>query len=214
MNEPAIESAVHTTPPIISAATIPPVPFRPTATITTEARISVISVMPLTGFEPTMAIAFAATVVKRKAMTAVRMMATAANNRLPSITPNQKNKNVSISVMPAAIAMKRKGRSLLLLAVSPLVSVAFVASPTALLMTPHDLMMPMMPAIAIAPIPMLLPYDVKICSGDMSPTAVAMAGFHWFNTVSENNNAIPGTTSHHTNREPSVIIRAYRNPMM
>ena len=119
--------------------------------------MSVISVMPETGFEPTMAMALAATVVKRKAMTAVRMMATAANSRLPSMTPNQKNRKVIRMVTTAEMAMNLNGRSLLspLVAVSPLP--AFVASPTALLMTLHDLMMPMMPAMAMAPMPMLLP---------------------------------------------------------
>ena len=62
MKAPAIESAVHTTPPIIIAAVIPPVPVRPALTSTSELRISVISVMPDTGFVPTIAIAFAATV--------------------------------------------------------------------------------------------------------------------------------------------------------
>ena len=45
-------------------------------------------------------------------------------------------------------------------------------------------------------------------SGDMSPTAVVMAGFHWFSTVSENSSAIVGTTSHQTNSEPNVMMRA------
>ena len=90
---------------------MPPVPFNPTATITTEARMSVISVMPDTGFEPTIAIALAATVVNRNAMTAVRMIATRAKSRLPSITPNQKNRKVRTRVTIEAMAMKRKGRS-------------------------------------------------------------------------------------------------------
>ena len=87
MNEPAIDSAVQTTPPIRSAASIPALPFSPTATMTTEARISVMSVMPDTGLLPTMAIALAATVVKRKAMTATSRMPTTAWRRLKSITP-------------------------------------------------------------------------------------------------------------------------------
>ena len=78
MNPPAIESAVHTTPPITSAATIPAVPFSPTATRMTDARMRVISVMPDTGFVPTIAIAFAATVVNRKAITATTTKATTA----------------------------------------------------------------------------------------------------------------------------------------
>ena len=50
---PAIESAVHTTPPITIAATMPDVPLRPIATKIADAIISVISVMPDTGLEPT-----------------------------------------------------------------------------------------------------------------------------------------------------------------
>ena len=76
MNPPAIDRAVHTTPPITKAATIPVAPFKPTATITTEARINVIKVMPDTGLVPTMAMALAATVVNRKAMPATNRMAT------------------------------------------------------------------------------------------------------------------------------------------
>ena len=73
---PAIDNAVHTTPPITNAATIPSGPFNPTATITTEARINVINVMPDTGLVPTMAMAFAATVVNRNAIPATNTMAT------------------------------------------------------------------------------------------------------------------------------------------
>ena len=86
MKPPAMESAVQTTPPITSAATIPPGPFRPTATITTDARISVISVMPDTGLVPTMAMALAATVVKRNEMPATSRIATTVCIRLPCIT--------------------------------------------------------------------------------------------------------------------------------
>ena len=48
---------------------MPAGPFNPTATKMMEARINVMSVMPDTGFVPTIAIAFAATVVNRKAIT-------------------------------------------------------------------------------------------------------------------------------------------------
>ena len=86
MNPPAIDKAVQTTPPITNAATIPLGPFRPTATMTTEASISVISVMPDTGLVPTIAMALAATVVKRKAIPATSRMATTVCIRLPCIT--------------------------------------------------------------------------------------------------------------------------------
>ena len=84
---PAVESAVQTTPPIISAATMPAGPFRPTPTMMTEARMRVISVMPDTGLLPTIAMALAATVVKRKAMTATRITPVSVKSRLPSMTP-------------------------------------------------------------------------------------------------------------------------------
>ena len=86
MKPPAMDRAVQTTPPMTSAATMPPGPFKPTATMTTEARMSVISVMPDTGLVPTMAMALAATVVKRKAMPATSRMATTVCSRLPCIT--------------------------------------------------------------------------------------------------------------------------------
>ena len=124
--------------------------------------MSVISVIPLTGFEPTMAMAFAATVVKRKAITATSTMATRACSTLPSITPNQKKRKVIKIVTTDAIPMKRNDRSRCVrccaaAAPSPLPFISFAASPTALLMMPHDLMMPMMPAIAMPPIPIDLP---------------------------------------------------------
>ncbi len=56
---------MQTTPPIISAAIIPEVPFNPTEVRMIEDRINVIKVIPLTGFVPTIAIALAATVVNR-----------------------------------------------------------------------------------------------------------------------------------------------------
>ena len=51
-----------------------------------EERMRVMSVIPLTGLDPTMAMALAATVVKRKAMTATMRMPTMVKRRLPPIT--------------------------------------------------------------------------------------------------------------------------------
>ena len=64
-----MERAVQTTPPMIRAATIPDVPVNPTATKITDANIKVMSVIPDTGFVPTIAIALAATVVNKNAIT-------------------------------------------------------------------------------------------------------------------------------------------------
>ena len=79
---PAIESAVHTTPPITIEATMPCEPLRPMATKMPEAMMSVISVMPDTGLLPTMAMALAATVVKRNAITTTTIKATMVCMRL------------------------------------------------------------------------------------------------------------------------------------
>lgn len=76
MKAPAIERAVQTTPPIMRAAVMPASPFSPILDRISEQRISVINVMPETGFVPTMAMALAATVVNRKDMTATMAMAT------------------------------------------------------------------------------------------------------------------------------------------
>ena len=138
---------------------MPPGPFRPTATITTEAKMSVIRVIPETGFEPTIAMALAATVVKRKAMAATSRMAMMAKRRLPSITPNQKKRKVTrmVTSEPIAIILKEMSRwvRFTFSSTSLLPFSSLAARPTALLMMPQLLMMPMIPAMAIPPIPML-----------------------------------------------------------
>ena len=138
---------------------MPPGPFRPTATITTEAKMSVIRVIPETGFEPTIAMALAATVVKRKAMAATSRMAIMAKRRLPSITPNQKKRKVTrmVTSEPIAIILKEMSRwvRFTFSSTSLLPFSSLAARPTALLIMPQLLMMPMIPAMAIPPIPML-----------------------------------------------------------
>ena len=146
---------------MMSAATMPPVPLRPTATITTEARMSVISVIPDTGLLPTMAIALAATVVKRNAITATSSIPTAAKRILPFITPNQKNRKMtkSVTIAPMAIilnGMSRCVRSTCLPSLLP-PRISLAARLTAFFIIPHELMMPIMPAMAIPPIPIYLP---------------------------------------------------------
>ena len=83
---PAIDSAVHTTPPITIEAMMPAEPFKPIDTKIPDEIISVISVIPDTGLEPTIAMALAATVVNRKAITATTRNATTVCTRL-WITP-------------------------------------------------------------------------------------------------------------------------------
>ena len=97
MKPPAIESAVQTTPPMTIAATMPLVPDNPMLTSTSDESMSVMSVMPDTGLEPTIAMAFAATVVKRNDMTKTIASATSVCIQLPSM-PNWKNTSVATRV--------------------------------------------------------------------------------------------------------------------
>ncbi len=69
---------MQTTPPITIEATMPDVPLRPMPTNIAEAIMRVMRVMPLTGLEPTMAIALAATVVNRNAIMRTTSQAIAA----------------------------------------------------------------------------------------------------------------------------------------
>ena len=151
-----MESAVHTTPPITIDAMMPFVPLKPTATNTVLATMSVISVMPDTGLLPTMAIALAATVVNKNAITTTTKNATMAWSKLP-ITPIQKNTKVTTnaaanentnSFMEMSFWVRTGFSSL------PLPLNDLPAKPTALLITPHDLMMPITPLMAIPPMPM------------------------------------------------------------
>ena len=156
MKAPAMASAVQTTPPMISAAVMPAVPLSPALTSISELRISVISVMPDTGFVPTIAMALAATVVNRNEMTKTMAIAMPAWSQLSS-SPKRKKMNVVASTAISTerisfIGMSRWVRS----AVSaparrPRSSVT--ASPSACRMMFDERTMPMTPAIAIPPIP-------------------------------------------------------------
>ena len=77
---------------------MPDEPLSPMPTKMAEAMMRVIRVMPDTGFEPTIAIALAATVVNRNAMSVTTSHATnACQNVL--MTPIQKNNSTAIKAM-------------------------------------------------------------------------------------------------------------------
>src|SRR5574341_1439806 len=77
-SDPAIESAVQTTPPMSSVWSIPPGPERPRPERATAVTMSVVSVIPEIGVMEIMAMAQADTAVKRKEMASVRAVATSA----------------------------------------------------------------------------------------------------------------------------------------
>lgn len=168
------------------------------------------SVMPETGLEPTMAIALAATVVKRKAITVMVIRATMAC-RSVIFTPIIRKMNTARSVRNRKSVTNDifRSRSLLLTATcSPPPPFLPTANLKALPITPDDLMMPMIPAMAMAPIPMGRTYSAKIASADMAangftpPDAAANAPISLTSGIS---------TSHETS-EPTVMITAKRNP--
>ena len=109
--------------------------------------------------------------------------------------------------------MSRCVLSISLLALLP-PFISLVARLTALLMMPQLFTIPMIPAMAMPPIPIDLAYSLKICSGVMSPTAVVILGSHMFNTSWGNKSAMPGTMIHQTAREPKQIMNAYFSPMI
>ena len=114
--------------------------------------------MPLTGFEPTMAMALAATVVKRKEMTATIRSPTRACQTLLTTPPKAKKAKMQMSAMTMPQTMVFIGRSSSVRSILPSAVPGFLrnsltASEAALLMTPKDLMMPMTPAVAMPPMP-------------------------------------------------------------
>ena len=161
MKPPAMLRAVHTTPPMMRAATMPLEPLSPAATITMLARMSVMRVMPLTGLVPTMAMALAATVVKRKQMTATTSSAMTVKRTLPAITSHIKKAATAMSVMMSPKEMVFMDRSVWVRSAFSCVPACLPPSsrpareraPTIML---RLLIMPIMPAMAIPPMPMLL----------------------------------------------------------
>ena len=124
-----------------------------------DAMIRVIRVMPLTGFEPTMAMALAATVVNRKEITATIRRPTRACQMLLTTPPKAKKAKIASRAMTMPQTMVFIGRSSSVRAgfssaVPGLRRNSLTARLAADLMTPKDLTMPMMPAVAMPPMPM------------------------------------------------------------
>ena len=159
--------------------------------------------------------ALAATVVNRKAIPATNKMATMLCNMFPCITSKKKKTEISrmVKIEPKAIIFIERSFCVRITLVSTfLPPISLDANPTALLMIPHERTIPMTPAMAIPPIPILLAYSLKISSGDISLTVCVKAGFQAFSTWSPNNIDIPGTITSHTTNEPAQMMAAYFRP--
>ena len=118
------------------------------------------SVMPETGFDPTMAMALAATVVKRNEMTKTMRIAVTDCTQ-PSSSPKWKKTKTQTSV---AMSSERMRFIVMSRCVRSVVSAPFLlppssetARPTAWRMMRDWRTMPMMPAMAMPPMPMGLP---------------------------------------------------------
>ena len=176
--------------------------------------------MPDTGFEPTMAMALAATVVNKKAMTKTIRSAMIVWNQLCN-TPNWKKNNVAASTAMITeritfieISFCVRGSSVATFL--PLNSLT--ARPKALLMMPAWRMMPMSPAMAMPPMPRGRPISRKMPSGVanaswLMPMPSSMAGSSAASN-SERIGVTNGITTNHTRAEPPAMIRAYFRPMI
>ncbi len=157
MKPPDIDNAVQTAPPIINAATIPASPFKPTETKMIEEMISVINVIPETGFVPTIAIAFAATVVNKNEMISTINKPIKAYVMLFT-TPKRKKKKIKTAVITIPPTMTIIGKSFCVRNVSFALftppKISFAARENAEEIILEERMMPIIPAIAIPPIPM------------------------------------------------------------
>jgi len=152
-----MERAVQTMPPMISPLTMPCQPSRPTATRITDERISVISVMPETGLVPTMAMALGGDGGEEEGDDGDGEQCHYGLHQGDLHTDEQEDedgnkskeekehhkRHCQVALRPFTAGLFRIGHPFLL-----------TASLKALPMTPDDLMMPMMPAMAMAPMPM------------------------------------------------------------
>ena len=172
-----------------------------------------------------MAMALAATVVKRKAMTKT-ITRPVTDCTQPSSRPKWKKTKTEMSVAMRIVRMRFIGMSR---CVRSVVSAAFfpppnseTARPTAWRMIFDWRMMPMMPAMAMPPMPSGLPMKVKRFSavksvsgcasrsGFVTPSIEAMAA----GSVAPASEPTTGTMTNHTRHEPAVMIIAYLSPMM
>ena len=193
---------------------MPLVPFRPTTDMMRLARMRVISVIPLTGLLPTMAMAFAATVVKRKEMTKTMASATHEKRRLPPMTSSWKKRKVARSdtTSPMTMTFMEMSRCVRGHSSSPCAS-CFLPKAARMReklprMTERLFHTPMMPAMAMPPMPMLLAYW-KISCGEA--VAAAMPSF---TSSSGQMRAMTGTAIHQMSTEPAHMMAAYFRPMM
>ena len=114
--------------------------------------------MPLTGLEPTMAMALAATVVKRKLTTATITRPTRACQTLLTTPPKAKKAKMASrdSTTPKTTVFMGRSSSVRRAVSSRVPGLrrnSFTARPAALLITPKLFTMPMMPAVAMPPMP-------------------------------------------------------------
>ena len=199
------------------AATMPALPLSPVTTSTRAVMIRVMIVIPLTGLVPTIAIALAATVVNRKEITATITRPMSACHTVFTTPPRAKKAKTASSEIAMPQTTLFMGMSCWVRSVSSTAAPGLrlnspAARPTALLMTPALLMMPMMPATAMPPMPMCLAYSLNIWSADISETVCAMPVPMRSITCPPQMRFIRGMITNHTRKEPQQIMKAYFRP--
>ena len=201
------------------AATIPALPLSPATTSTRAVIINVMIVIPLTGLVPTIAMALAATVVKRNEMTATIISPRSACQILLTTPPNAKKQNTarSVNAMPHTTVFIGRSccvRSAAAAADGPLRWNSEAARPMALFITPALFMIPIIPAVAIPPIPICLAYSLNIWSGDICEIGVVIPIFIRSITSPPQIRFMRGIITSHTRNEPQQMINAYLSPTM
>ena len=199
------------------AATIPALPLRPVTTRTRAVMIRVMMVIPLTGLVPTIAIALAATVVNRKEITATMARPIRACHTVFTTPPRAKNAKTARREIAMPHTTLFMGMSCWVRSVSTTATPGFflnspAARPTALLITPALLMMPIIPATAMPPMPMCLAYSLNIRSADISETVCVIPVPMRSMTCPPQMRFKSGIITNHTRKEPQQITNAYLSP--
>ena len=97
---------------------------------------------------------------------------------------------------------------------SDFLPISFTARENADLMTPRDLRMPMMPAVAMPPIPIGLAYVENISSALIDATEAVRPVFIRSITLSPPKRLISGISTNQTRKLPQQMMREYFNPII
>ena len=151
---PDTDSAVQTIPAMAMTKNIPVVPERPKRSSTTDEMMMVSMVMPETGLRAVVAMAFAATEVKKNEKKSVKSSPATSTIAVGRSVPKNTATPIAPMTTPMSCVTTGMSRSVRSSTCASPWRKALRAIPNDPPMTRSDLMMPKMPAVAIAPTPM------------------------------------------------------------